>query len=209
MNDPIRNLEGIGPIKEKTFHACKIVTVGDLAKIVPGHSPVIVDNLGVLISRAKNYLKMKTEETAPTTVMRVTGQGAELQSLIAVKPETKKGSRVLIEQHSWMDKRVVVPDQNSANIMRQAVVYEICLDSDDRVSMLCEWIGEDDDSEIVMTYSPQLIFHFNPQLAALVCEIDPSDWESMAKKHILKNVIWETNAMRREDFGVTEKTNAV
>jgi hypothetical protein len=195
MQDPVNNIVGVGPKAQKALQDLGITTVEQLANLRPGQ--VDYPNLGAMISRAKSYIKLRAAPTEPSSVVKVSGTGVQVQTL---KPElatpvVTQETKFLIDTHSWADELVNVPDPVVPHKLLKAVVYELCVEPGDRVVFLCEWFSEDD-SQCIMSYSPQLIFYLNPHLPELTCEVDPDDWSKMPKTHILQNVLWETNSMR-------------
>jgi len=200
--DPINKITGLGRKTQETLNLHKIMTIGELAQLRPGQIPVSINNLGTLISRAKNYIKLREESLPPPTFMTITSQGAhvvndsKLTDNELKKPETLL--KALIETHSWMEQLVVIPDPVDPKILRKGVVYELSVEPSNRVALLCEWCTEDGTDDLCsMTYSPLLLIHFNPILPILTVQIDPEDWSKMSNGNVLQNVVWETNAMKR------------
>jgi len=79
----------------------------------------------------------------------------------------------------------------------EAVVYEICLELNERVAMICSWITADRDMH-TMSYSPQFIVALNAtRLPELRVEMTPEDLAKMKNHHTVSNVVSETNSLRR------------
>jgi hypothetical protein len=71
------------------------------------------------------------------------------------------------------------------------------LEPENRISFMCSWVKKVGDKEKLcnMTYSPQLLYHFNLDLPLLELRIREEDYDSLPNKDVLNNVLWETNMM--------------
>ena len=198
--DTINNITGLGNKTQKTLNLHKIITVGDLAQIRPGQIPVSINNLGTLISRAKSYIELREKSipSVPATFMNITPQGTEMTTNLQIESQKTQDFKALIDTHSWMEQLVVIPDPINPKNLQQAVVCELSIEPSDRISLLCEWCTDDGTDDLcTMTYTPQLLIHFNPTLPVLTVQINPEDWAKMTNGNVLQNVVWETNAMKR------------
>jgi hypothetical protein len=196
MQDPVKTITGIGEKTAQLLQSANVHTVGELAKVQPFGLGITIPNLGALISRAKIHIAKQTE---PKNLVVVTNNGIRIEEIKETKETTLKQERTLISNHPWFEKLVIIPSFECSEKMIEVVIYELCLDPYERVSMLCGWNSDPESDDLcTMTYSPQFIFHYNSHLPRLTCSIDPDDWGSMNNKHVLQNVLWETNAMRRD-----------
>ena len=154
----------------------------------------------------------------PTTATRSTAEGSPIQADTTkaaetpktVKPEKQeehKSEKFLISDHTWYETRVVVPRDDS---LCEAIVYEISVEPHDRVAFVCTWVTppdpEEDEKAIregkerlhTMTYSPQLLLHFNIDLPPLNVSIRDEDFQTMPNRHALLNALWEVGMMQKQ-----------
>jgi hypothetical protein len=220
-DDALRgNISGVGVKTEQVLLQHGIKTVGDLASLKSGSVPV--SNLMTLIERAKQYLAAKhvvlegvNTDLKPKVTVGIPNTDTPHQ--VPQECEPKVEDKYLLEDHSWWEMRVVIPcssDSKGTNyLLQEAIVYELSVESSQRVSFVCSWIttrsetaiqsgqlvdgsAQTDECVCQMTYSPQLLYHFNPTLPALQVTLRQEDWEVLPHQACLNNVLEEINSMR-------------
>jgi hypothetical protein len=160
-----------------------------------------ISNLTGLVKRARAYVREHEveKECAPQA------PGTEE----AAKGEAAKGGEALqMQDHSWWEQKVLLPKSvGSGEVdVREAIVYELSVEPFNRVSFICTWVevegGSRSERLCSMTYSPQVLLHFNPHLPQLKVSMHPDDHASLPNRHTLDNVLWETRLMRAYDGGI-------
>ena len=194
----VTKISGIGPGIASTLKLYKITTVGELANVVPGSFKI--PNLGTFISRAKLYISEREpqfEKSKDTLV--VDGQYKVNEQVVPqcnAKNDEEVESKMLITNHSWFEKEVIIPDDNQ---MKNAIVFELSIDPNNRVSLICANV--EDEQLCKMTYSPQLLMTLNAQtLPEFTVSIDPADWKTLKNKHTIVNTLFETNVIKMLRF---------
>lgn len=181
-SDPVTVILGVGKVTAESLKIFNITTVEQLANVKPGE--ISVPNLGNLCKLAKAYLEKKTGGET------ITLNGSNCKKEQATENEL---SRYLITDHTWYDRVVRVPHPESIpneTKYQQAIVYEILVDPNQRVSLNCEWL--ENETECNFSYSPVLIRHCNPELPELCCDISLQD-KQIIPFHALVNALWESN----------------
>lgn len=102
----------------------------------------------------------------------------------------------MIADHTWFETRVVVPSEDA---LREAIVYELGVEPNDRVAFVCTWVTTEPGQEKLhtMTYSPQLLLHFNLELPPLRVSVREEDFQTLPNRHTLTNALWEVEMMQR------------
>lgn len=112
----------------------------------------------------------------------------------------------MIADHTWFETRVVVPSEDA---LREAIVYELCVEPNERVAFVCIWVTSEPtppsagdpkrvaDHLHTMTYSPQLLLHFNMDLPPLRVSMRENDFQALPNQHTLTNALWEVDMMQR------------
>ena len=122
----------------------------------------------------------------------------------------------LISDHTWYETRVVIPREEA---LAEAIIYELCIEPNERIAFVCTWVTSDSiastssfatavdsddktekrpaDKLHTMTYSPQLLLHFNLDLPPLKVSIREEDFQVLPNQFTLVNVLWEVDMMQR------------
>lgn len=104
----------------------------------------------------------------------------------------------MIADHTWFETRVVVPSEDS---LREAIVYELGVEPSERIAFVCTWVSAPPVGQAeqlhTMTFSPQLLLHFNLDLPPLRVSMREEDFAALPNHHSLTNVLWEVELMQR------------
>lgn len=135
-------------------------------------------------------------------------------------PETASASeeasavdRFLVSDHTWWEARVTIPrlfqaDGTTQHRLCEAIVYELVIDPAERVAFMCSWVESAPGSAaptptsstreklLTMTYSPQILLHFNSDLPPLSVSITREDFDALPNQHTIRNVFWEVEVMQ-------------
>lgn len=179
-NDLVSVIYGCGPAKQKLLLGHGITTVGQL---VNADISTITDvpGLASLVSRALERLQ----------------KPSDLQKSFSFIPKKEEEEepvelQYMFESHSWYEQKVNLPYQKT---LFKFIIYDLNLEPTERVSLICQSMLNDD-QVVSVSFSPQLIFHFNPTLEKLTVDIKPEDFEKISsRKHVLKNTIDEIDTM--------------
>jgi hypothetical protein len=193
----VSKITGIGPVNQKILENQNIATIGQLASLRPDQCAI--NNVATFIKRAEQYIQEREpERKVPVESTQEAGYGED-------EYEHDEDSRTLIEDHTWWENKVQIPCTNfsdrSGYDMKEAIIYELSLEPCNRVAFICSWVvskdTEDKEKLCTMTYSPQLILHFNQnqKLPELHISMSETSWNKLENKHTLENVLWETNLM--------------
>lgn len=195
-NERVTVLKGVGEKTADAFRSHGIRTVGDLANVKPG--AFAFPSLGNFIRAAKAYLDSSEKETKTPDRIFLGGEDT--------KHADDSQTRFLLKDHTWFSQVVNIPHPMSTPTSRRyepAVIYDLQMDPNERVSFVCEWLAEMKDATGTMrevtckhSYSGVLLMHFNPQLPELRCEIAKEDIPDIPY-HTLVNTIWEINQMKK------------
>lgn len=218
-DDPVIKILGIGPVISATLRTHNVTTVGQLAALEPGE--LSVPNLGVLIHRAQEYLQSRKPPAAPATeadkLLVLSGATKDLKpkagglftpKVSAAVPTVATAAAAsnakpaedkelfMIADHTWFETRVVVPSEDA---LREAIVYELGVEPNERVAFVCTWVTTEPGPEKLhtMTYSPQLLLHFNLELPPLRVSLREEDFHALPNRHTLTNALWEVDMMQR------------
>lgn len=168
----ISRLPGIGPVKKQQFNDLGIVTIEDLARCKDES-----------VKHIKQYamLKLRAEE---------------------IVQESKPASEVVctrhcIQSHNWWEQQIILPNESDHKEFRFAVIYELSLETFNRVSFICAWVTEDSNetSLCTMSFSPQYIFYYNPTLPLLEVQMTQENLDRLPNKFVLLNTLSELQAM--------------
>lgn len=210
-SDPVSVLPGIGPKTKEKLNKHNIITVKQLAEADP--SQISVNAIRTHIKNAKLHMGGGSEEVQSAPKIVLGGGGVENQIEDKKNDERKDETKTettneriddtqyLISDHTWFECKVVVPDQDSLN---EVIVYELSIEPGDRISFVCEWVDQeeletDEPKQVcTMSYSPQLLLHFNPELPPLRVSMLPEDLKALPNKHVFENVLWEISMMQRD-----------
>jgi hypothetical protein len=218
MNDSVTVLPGITKNILKALEKLRITTVGQLAS-----ESEFTKNIPCsykIVSAAKKYLKTNTtteievkddEETLCEQNSDTINFDNLLNSIvndsvanpIEIKSETStphvEETVALIQDHSWFERKIIIPTEQGT--MDPAVIYDLSIDPNNRVAFICSWITNDGNEQVAdMTYSPQLIYHYNLDLPTLTIGMSKTDFNSLTNKWTLENIMWETNTMRNSQI---------
>ncbi len=213
MNDPVENINGVGRMTALTLANKGITTVGQLVEY-PDFNQLQLSSKEKILARAKEYLEAhesKVEAAKPPPIVL----GSFGQKVI---PESKahentdkqpEPEQYLIANHSWFEQKILLPrsaearelteaDVQDEYSLREAIVYDLSIEPHNRISFICSWMvaGENQDNLCTMTYSPQLLLHFNLDLPPLEVTMTEEDYKLVPNPQVLKNVLWEISVMQ-------------
>lgn len=187
MSDkPVSAVPGIGAKSEKILNAQGVTTIGQLAacdyRVIQS-----VPKILTFIAAAKQFLK---EDKQETQVVELVSNG---KSVDAKETTSENDSTaLLLQSHSWFCKRAFIPCNEDS---RELVIWELCVEPNNRVSMICTWIDNEDLCK--MTYSPQFLIHYNPELPMLEVSIKPETLKGLLQREALSNTLMELDTMTR------------
>lgn len=215
MNLDLSQITGIGPA---TKTALVNVGIHDIKQLSEAHAEEIsiVPKALTLISRAKAHMNTYVaRETKPMVTMEsksvIENQKPVEKPEISVSEEENEFV-YLIENHTWWELQINLPRSCRAKdldddemrqdyFLRPAIIYDLSVDPNNRISFVCCWIVEDNlkktESLCTMTYSPQLLLHFNLDLPDLKISLRPEDLKNLPSQNALSNTLWEINLMKR------------
>lgn len=188
MSESVSVLDGIGKITTQTLATKNIHTVQQLAD-ARATDLVGVRNASNLVIRAKDYMVRH-------------GDNCKTEEEDTKKIETKEEEAVvpleyLLEDHTWYEQKVVVALEAGDHVfLKTARVYELCVEPGHRVSFLCEWEMENSKELCEMTFTPQVLYHWNVDLPPLIVDIRKEDLEALSHKHVLENTLKEVKLMQ-------------
>lgn len=201
----LRTLSGLGPKIEKELKAQQILTLEALAAVTDvqliDRLRVMIPTIGSLILKAKQKVSGATSATAaaPPTV---TLGGAPPLPAVVEENKSIDLKEFWLETHSWFEASIVLPRSRKARErmpeLCNAIIYDLCLEPNQRISFQCGWIPPDSGEKILCTktYSPQFIYFFNHQrLPPLTVDLHPDDLERFPRINYLKNVLEEIQMM--------------
>lgn len=127
--------------------------------------------------------------------------------------EASAVDRFLVSDHTWWEARVTIPrlfhaDGTTQHRLCEAIVYELVIDPTERVAFMCSWVESDRGAAptpnssstreklLTMTYSPQILLHFNVDLPPLSVSITREDFDALPNQHTIRNVFWEVEVMQ-------------
>ena len=173
-DDVVSSLQGIGPVTSQTLKAAGIGTVNDLIQLQERVSDI--PNITTLVERAKKHIQTHT----------VVEDESDCQTDAAL--------RLMIEDHTWWEQPVFIPVTPVQT--KKAIVYEMVLDPNERIALLCSWVSDAGEELCSSTYSPMMLKHFNQgTLPILRITVRPTDWNTIINRDTVANVLWETNMM--------------
>jgi len=111
--------------------------------------------------------------------------------------------KYMVTDHSWWEMKILLPRADKSNTdrpaMQEAIIYELSIEPHNRISFVCSWVitveSEHREKLCSMTYSPSFIFFFNLSLPPLEVSMRQEDLDKLDNKHVLTNVLTETNTM--------------
>lgn len=210
MDHDVTMISGIGPKISADLKQHGITTVGQLAAADPQKIPMT--KLFSLVPKAKGYLAVMGGKPETPKIV-IGGNSGPLVNPAAVAPSKpeQQPHTYLIESHSWYEMKVLLarpdgPEADQKVGLREAIIYELSLEPNQRVSFVCSWVvtqGEKQEEVIcTMTYSPQFILFFNSDMPKLEVSLTPTDYETLPLKHVLENVLEEVKLM--QTFAMSE-----
>lgn len=176
----LKQITGIGENTALALINADINSIAALATADP--TKVSVPNIVKLIQRANEYISKNTTPNENNV--------QELKNTI--EPNVTH----MIQEHTWFELKVLIPSTPGGEL-KTAVVYELSVDTTNRVSLLCSWVETEDNKEYIcdMTYSPQFLFHFNLRLPRLDITLRKEDFEKLPNQDVLTNVLLEVRIM--------------
>lgn len=172
-------LKAVRGVGDKTLQRLteeyKIETVEALASADP--MKVNVPNIRAMIESAQALVKSQDTNDTETS-----------PPLELVETDV----RYMLEEHTWFELKVSLPPSTGQKL-KQAIIQDLCLEPDNRVSLLCSW--QENDEFCSMTYSPQYLFFFNMKLPKLEVTIKPTDLAKLPNLKTLENTLIEVNHM--------------
>lgn len=224
----VTKILGVGAKTAAVLAEHGVNTVGQLADLDAGQVPV--NGLSTLIGRAKIYLQNMVETGDTTNVVlgdpppmfptsmttKLTKKSPNNSKDVAIEPELKSNDNIpkteeeelkyLITDHSWWEMKVLIPrmlagEHEFQSEMKEAIIYELSIDPDNRIAFVCSWIVDVEQEKreklCSMTYSPSFIYYFNLDLPPLAISLRQADLDKLQNKNVLQNVLLETNFMIR------------
>lgn len=128
---------------------------------------------------------------------------AKIETKVTATADSKMKTplQYLISSHTWFASPILIPRLKEGSLNEQqlktGVIWEMSIEPENRISFVCTWTKKTGDKEKVcnMSYSPQMLYHFNLDLPALEINIREEDYDALPNKEVLNNVLWETNMM--------------
>ncbi len=205
MNDEVTKIANIGPKTAAVLKTLNITTVGELAKAnATDLARCNIKEPQQKILAAQAHCGDTVKEDTPKIKDLITIGKAEepAQAITIDEDETFTEKKYLIKDHSWWEMKVLVPRPHLSDNderVRDAIVYELCIEPDERVTLLCEWVVDDEKGSrnCMMTYSPMLLLHFNLSLPYFKFSVSQSDFDQLPHKYSVENVVNEVNLMKR------------
>lgn len=133
-------------------------------------------------------------------IRNINGDGIEIE-----KKENKEEEKFkyITEHHSWFELQIELPriSKSGKFEFKNAIIHELCINPKvNRVSFVCSWISvkENKRQEKICSksYSPQFIFHINPNLPTLTINISKEELKELPFKSLLTNVLDEIELMK-------------
>jgi hypothetical protein len=196
MSDrPVSEVPGIGAKTEKILNAQGIATIGQLASC----DYRLIQSVPKIITFITDAKKCLQEEITEANVA-VTSASKNLADVVltgknSVPKDTKPESEataLLLHSHSWLGKRAIIPCGEDT---RDIVIWELCVEPNNRVSMICAWL--DCEQLCKMTYTPQFLIHYNPELPTLEVSMKPETLRDLLQREALSNTLTELDIMKR------------
>ena len=169
-------LPGVGPVTAKRLALHGVYTVQDLAKSNLGDD--VVKNAQVLRERAMQFLSQHGSSR-----------------------DTTKVKRHLIANHSWFECPVALPieDEHGTVKLRRAIVYELSVETYNRISFICSYFEETCNRQILCNFTKSALFilTFNMDaLPPLEITLGKRDFTDMANNYVLYDMVREVNAVQ-------------
>ena len=202
-NHPVDKLLGVGKVTKEHLEKEGVKTIGDLAKIDVNDSKYNgVKNMTTFIQRAKLYIKEREPDEKNEQEEKVIMNGIEVveEKKEVVKVEEELKDRYVLENHTWWETKVLIPDSKNNDQLSEAIIYDMCFDPYNRISFMCCWVTNNDECMSSMTFSPQMILFFNINMPELKISVSPSEWLKIENRYTIENALWETNVMRQSSI---------
>jgi hypothetical protein len=107
--------------------------------------------------------------------------------------------KYIIDTHSWKDQEVCLPDTEQNNKLCRAKIFEMSVEPNKRVSLLCGFIVFDEYEEKkyqFVGFSPHFILTFNPSLPILDITVPEKAWTQFKHQDTVQKVLWEVRTMK-------------
>lgn len=187
--DSVTELLGIGDRIAKALARSDIRTVGDLANADISGLTIPSTSVDKLQKQAREYLGQGGRPAVPSIPKMNLGPSS-------VPTQDDIYERYVISDHSWNEKVAKAPHPQTRKLQNM-VINELNLVPStplSAVTMICTWDDQDDLYEA--HFSPQFIYHFNPELPPLVVAIRPEDYDGFLNQAVLSNALAEVELMR-------------
>lgn len=186
MSESVSVLDGVGSVSTQKLAKAGIHTVQQLSE-AKATDLVGIRNASTFVSRAKDYLLTHGDQE----------EDKKQDDIVDKEKEDDISLEYLLEDHSWFGKDIVVALEAGEHVfLKPAKVYELCVEPGHRVSFLCEWVLDDSKDLCEMTFTPQVICHWNVDLPPLTVDIRKEDWDVLSQKHVLENSLKEVKLMQ-------------
>jgi hypothetical protein len=206
---PVTAVNGIGAKTQALLAAVGIHTVGQLAN-APAECYSKVPKMSSFVQKAKLMVSDPPATEKPVAAGVVFSMTEKKESPKELPKEAPKESpsppkdfRLVISDHTWWEAEVMIADDDAGEVrLRRGIIYDLCVDPQERIAFICEWINEEETEVCEMTYSPQFLFHFNMTLPPLEITMRPEDIDMIpnASKWTLENTIKEINLTKRASY---------
>jgi len=203
--DEVSRLKGVGPVTRQRFVEKGLFTVQDVARVTDFSGFTHIPNMRQLVEKARDYMaRLPSSPVLPPEKNPSAASGGPDGPGGPGGPGGQRTppslhTRYLVQDHSWWEQSVFIPCRNGGSLCR-AVVYELSIESYERIAFICSWISTDDEGTenlCTVTYSPQLLLFFNPGLPKLTLQIYDQFWYGLRNKQTLCHTLWEINTMSK------------
>ena len=184
---PVSVVPGIGYKTEQILSSQGVTTIGKLAAC---DSRLIqsVPKICTFIAAAKKFL----QDESPQPKHDVQPLNVLTGKVTKDEPPTSDTTALLLQSHTWFGTRATIPHDEET---RDLIIWELCVEPNNRVSMICAWL--DDEELCKMTYTAQFLLHYNPELPTLEVLIKPETLNGLLQKEALNNTLMEVDVMKR------------
>lgn len=186
---PLTVLSGIGSVRQAQLVERGIESVEALAEWT--HAPSVWSKY---VQLAKLFVQQKQGQQKGNTYL----------------PEEKKRTIfrdvVYIETHSWWKQNIelLLPYQQTSQYRKRlrtfpAVMYEMCIEPDNRITILCQVYMHKSKKTKTVKFSPQFIINLNGNLPPLKLKLTPIEERmifQMVHRQSFQNNLVETNILQ-------------
>lgn len=189
--DSVTEIVGIGDRIAKVLARSDIRTVGDLANADISGLTIPSTSVEKLQKLAREYIGQGGSSPMPSAPKMQLGS----TSYQTANPEDVY-ERYVISEHSWNELVAKAPHPQTKKLQNMVINELNIVPSTplSAVTMICTW--DDDDELFEAHFSPQFIYHFNPELPPLVVAIRPEDYDGLVNQAVLSNTLAEVELMR-------------